>query len=154
MGVPEDSLLRDPGQIPYSAPLPPSQTQADAVDEEETASLRELVQAIEAHVDLEVSSNLQATDNEQAQQQWTEDTPNQPIGEVAQPPPADPTIWHLRLNSPFVYARFFFFFFSFYGLPRVTRLWWPNNGFNFNLIYFRTYFPMVTGLWWPNNDLI
>ena len=92
MGMPEDSPLRDPGQIPYSTPLPPSQTQADAVDEEETASLRELVQAIEAHVNLEVSSNLQATDNEQAQQQWTEDTPNQPIGEVAQPPPADPTI--------------------------------------------------------------
>ena len=47
--------LRDLGQIPYSAPLPPSQTQADAANEEETASLRELVQAIEAHVDLEVS---------------------------------------------------------------------------------------------------
>ena len=58
MGVPKDSPLRDPSQIPYPAPPPPSQSQADAADEEETASMRELVQAIDAHVDLGVSSNL------------------------------------------------------------------------------------------------
>ena len=58
MGGPEDSPLRDPGQIPYPTPSPPSQSQVDATDEEETTSMRELVQAIDAHVDLEVSSNL------------------------------------------------------------------------------------------------
>ena len=47
--------LRDLGQIPYLAPPPPSQSQVDAADEEETTSMRELVQAIDAHVDLKVS---------------------------------------------------------------------------------------------------
>ena len=65
MGVPKDSPLRDLGQIPYPAPPPPSQSQVDAADEEEITSMRELVQAIDAHVDLKVSSNLQATENEQ-----------------------------------------------------------------------------------------
>ena len=68
MGVPKDSPLRDPGQIPYPAPSPPSQSQVDAADEEEITSMRELVQAIDAHVDLEVSNNLQATENEQIEQ--------------------------------------------------------------------------------------
>ena len=66
MGVLEDSPLRDPGQIPYPTPPPPSQSQADDANEEETTSIRELVQAIDAYVNLEVSSNLQAADNLQA----------------------------------------------------------------------------------------
>ena len=66
MGVLEDSPLRDPGQIPYPTPPPPSQSQADDANEEETTSIRELVQAIDAHVNIEVSSNLQAADNVQA----------------------------------------------------------------------------------------
>ena len=66
MGMPEDSPLRDPGQIPYPTPPPLSQSQADAADEEETTSMRKLVQAIDANVNLEVSRNLQAADNVQA----------------------------------------------------------------------------------------
>jgi len=62
--VPEDSPLRDLGQIPYSAPLAPSQSLADVADEEETTSIRELVQVINAHIDLEVSSTLHVADNE------------------------------------------------------------------------------------------
>ena len=54
--------------------------------------MRKLVQAINAHVDPEVSSTLHAADDEQSQQLWTEDIPNQPIGEAAQPPPADPAV--------------------------------------------------------------
>ena len=92
MGVAEDSPLRDLSQIPYPAPLPPSQSQADVVNEEETTSMRELVQVIDAHVDPEVSSTLHAVNDKQSQQLWTEDIPNQPIGEVAQPPPADPAV--------------------------------------------------------------
>lgn len=67
MGVAEDSLLRDPSQIPYSALPPPSQSQADVANEEETTSIKELVQAIDAHIDPEVSSNLCAASNEQSQ---------------------------------------------------------------------------------------
>ena len=58
MGMAEDSPLRDPGQIPYPAPLPPSQSQANVADEEETTSMKELVQAIDAHIDPEVSNTL------------------------------------------------------------------------------------------------
>ena len=43
MGVAEDSPLRDPSQIPYPAPPPSSQSQADVVDEEETTRMRGLV---------------------------------------------------------------------------------------------------------------
>ena len=64
MGMAEDSPLRDPGQIPYLAPPPPSQSQADVMDEGETISIRELIQAIDAQVDHEVFSNLHVVDNE------------------------------------------------------------------------------------------
>ena len=56
MGVPEDSLLRNPEQISYSAPPPPVQSQTDAANKEDTTSMRELVKAIDAHVDPEVTS--------------------------------------------------------------------------------------------------
>ena len=45
------------------------------MDEEETTSMRELVQAIDAHVDPKVSSTLHVADDEQSQQPRTEDTP-------------------------------------------------------------------------------
>ena len=66
MAVAEDSPLRDPSQIPYPAPPPPSQSQADVVDEEETTSMRELVQAIDTHADPKVSSTLHVIDNGQS----------------------------------------------------------------------------------------
>ena len=61
MGVIEDSPLRNPEQIPYPTPVPPVQSQANAADEKEILSMRELVNAINTHmemVDLEVTSNL------------------------------------------------------------------------------------------------
>ena len=68
MGVPKDSPLRNPTQIPYPIPPLPVQIQAGVVDEEDTPSIRELVRAIDDHVenvDLEVTSNLNTTDNVQ-----------------------------------------------------------------------------------------
>ena len=63
MGVPDDSLLRNPEQIPYpEPPLPPIQNPIDA-EEGDTPSLRALVEAIDSHVelvDLEITSNLDA----------------------------------------------------------------------------------------------
>ena len=67
MGVAEDSPLKDLSQIPYPTPPPPSQSQADVVNEEETTSMRELVQAIDAHADPEVSITLHAADDGQSQ---------------------------------------------------------------------------------------
>ena len=42
MGVPEDSPLRNPDQIPYPEPPPPTQNPTK-VEEEDTPSMRELV---------------------------------------------------------------------------------------------------------------
>lgn len=81
MGVAEDSPLRNPKQIPYPT-TPPIQSQAGAVDEEDTPSIKELVQVINNHVkivDLEVTSNLNTVENAQVQQppadSPTEDVP-------------------------------------------------------------------------------
>ena len=65
MGVSEDSPLRNPAQIPFPDTSPAVQNPPSPIDEEETASTRELVQAIDSHVelvDLEVTSNLRASE--------------------------------------------------------------------------------------------
>ena len=51
-GVPEDSLLRDPGRIPFPDSSPAVQDPTGPIDEEEMDSLRELVEQIDAHVEL------------------------------------------------------------------------------------------------------
>ena len=65
MGLPEDSPLRNPAQIPFPDTSLAVQNPPSLVDEEETTSIKELVQAIDSHVelvDLEVTSNLCASD--------------------------------------------------------------------------------------------
>lgn len=62
MGVPEDSLLQNPNQIPYPEPPPPTQNPTED-EEEDTLSMRELVQAIDSYaelIDLKITSNLNA----------------------------------------------------------------------------------------------
>ena len=79
LGVPEDSPLRNSEQIPCPAPAPPIESQANAADDKDTPSMRELVQAIDTHmetVDLKVTSNLNAPENEKAQQLPAEDVPD------------------------------------------------------------------------------
>ena len=71
MGVAEDSSLRSLEQITYPHPPPPVQTQAITTDKEDTPSMRELVRAIDTHVemvDLQVTSTLNAAINTQSQQ--------------------------------------------------------------------------------------
>ena len=53
MGVPEDSPLRDLGQIPCPNHVPAVQDAPAAFDEEETASMRELVEQIDSHAEPE-----------------------------------------------------------------------------------------------------
>ena len=53
MGVPEDSPLRDPGQIPFPISTPAVQNPPAPIDEEETTSMRELMEQIDAHVELD-----------------------------------------------------------------------------------------------------
>ena len=61
--VPEDSYLRDPSRIPIPDSLPVTQNPTGPIDEEETNSLRELVEQIDAHVEMigtEATSNPHA----------------------------------------------------------------------------------------------
>ena len=53
LGVPEDSHPRDPGQIPFPSPITAVQDPPAAAEEEETASMRELVEQIDAHAEPE-----------------------------------------------------------------------------------------------------
>lgn len=64
MGLLEDSPLWNPDQIPYLEP-PPTQNPTK-VEEEDTLSMKELVQAINSHaelIDLKITSNLNAVQN-------------------------------------------------------------------------------------------
>ena len=66
VGVPEDSPLRSPEQIPFPDPAPPVQNPSNVDEEEKTPSMRKLVQEIDSHmelVDLEVTSTLYAGDH-------------------------------------------------------------------------------------------
>ena len=67
VGVPEDSPLRDPNQIPL--PSLPTATQKThvVVDEEEMTNLRELVEQIDAYakpIDLDTTSDLNSEDQQ------------------------------------------------------------------------------------------
>ena len=94
MGVPEDSPLRNLAQILYLAPPPLTQSQVDAADEEETTSMRELVQAIDAHrdtADAKVTNNLDVVDYTQGQQPAIKGVPSQQADD-AQLSPTDPAV--------------------------------------------------------------
>ena len=98
MGVAKYSPLRNPEQILYPAPVLPIQSQANAVDKEKTLSMRELVHAIDTHVemvDLEVTSNLHAVEEGQGQSLAADlpvgSVPVHQADEVIQAPTAEPS---------------------------------------------------------------
>ena len=102
MGVLEVSPLRNPDQVPFSDPPPSAQDPPGVTDEEETPNMRELVQAIDSHVelvDLEVTSGphvgAQSTEDIQIQQpptaQLAKDVIEQPAEDTSQLPPTDPS---------------------------------------------------------------
>ena len=53
LGVPEDSPFRDPSQIPFLSFTPAAQNPPMPIDEEETTSMRELVEQIDSHMELD-----------------------------------------------------------------------------------------------------
>ena len=95
MGVVKDSLLRNPEQILYPAPVPPIQSQANATNEEETLNMRELVHAIDTHVeivDLKITNNLHAEEGQGqtlATNQPTGSALSHRVNEVTQVSPAE-----------------------------------------------------------------
>ena len=92
MGVPEDSPLRNLEQILYPAPPPPVQSQTDAADKEDTLSMRELVKAINAHVDPKVIGQANIAKVIQSQQPALEGVPEPPADDATHFPPTDPSI--------------------------------------------------------------
>ena len=63
LGVLKDSPLKNPNQIPFPGLPMAAQNCPDAINEEETQSIKELMEAIDSHVeaiDLEATSNLQS----------------------------------------------------------------------------------------------
>ena len=85
LGVPEDSHLRDPGQIPFPSPVTAVQDPPTAVKEEETASMREMVEQIDAHAE---SEDMEATSIPTVQELLGEDS-RYPLTD--QPEMTDPT---------------------------------------------------------------
>ena len=66
-GVPADSPLRGPSRIPFPDSSLTVQNPAGPINEEETNSLKELVEQIDAHVELigtEATSNPPPTDGQ------------------------------------------------------------------------------------------
>ena len=65
LGVPEDSPLRDPSQIPFPSSVTVVQDPSVPIEEEETATMRELVEQIVAHSEpdeMEATNILNAQD--------------------------------------------------------------------------------------------
>ena len=88
MGVPEDSHLRDPGQIPFPSPAPAAQDAPVAIDEKEMAGMRELVEQIDAHAE---PKEMEATSIPTVQELFGEDPPfplavQQEVTPPTQPP--------------------------------------------------------------------
>ena len=71
LGVPEDSHLRDSSRIPFPDSLPATQNPTRPINEEETDSLRELVEQIDAHVEV---IRTESTNNPPANDQPGENT--------------------------------------------------------------------------------
>ena len=69
-GVPEDSPLRDPSQIPFLSSTLTTQNPLTPIDEEETASMKELVEQINALVELD---DMEATSIPRAGDQPSKD---------------------------------------------------------------------------------
>ncbi|XP_050281296.1 uncharacterized protein LOC126722192 [Quercus robur] len=87
LGVPEDSPLRDPSQVPFPNPEPAGQDAPAALDEEETASMRELVEQIDSHAEPE---ELEATSIPTVQELLDEAQPLTLTVQQEVPPPTQP----------------------------------------------------------------
>ena len=80
--VPKDSHLRDPSRIPFPDSLPTTQNPTGPIDEEETDSLKELVEQIDAHVKV---IGTEATNNPPTNNQSSENAQYQPHAPEHQP---------------------------------------------------------------------
>ena len=87
LGVPEDSPLRDPGQIPFLSLVTAVQDPTVPAEKEETASMRELVEQINAHAE---PDEMEATNIPTVQDLLGEDL-HFPVTDQRQHEVTDPT---------------------------------------------------------------
>ena len=122
LGVPKDSPLRNSNQIPFPGLPTIAQNHPGAIDEEETQSMRELVKAINSHVeaiDLKATNNLRADDQPRDSVQLQPNTAIQQPPDIVQVQPADPMNWlpnqitTVYLSFTWMTSSFFFSFFLF-----------------------------------------
>ena len=69
-----------------------------AANEEDTPSMRELVRAIDTHmdtVDLKATNNLNVAENEKVQQSLAEDVLDWQADDAIHVSPIDPSVWYL-----------------------------------------------------------
>ena len=84
--VPKDSHLKDPSRIPFPDSIPATQNPTGPVDEEETNSLKELVEQIDAYVDVigtEATSNPPTNDQPGENIQYQPPVPEHQPSEIA-----------------------------------------------------------------------
>ena len=106
-GVPEDSHLRDPSRIPFPDSLPATQNPTGPVDEEEMDNLRELVEQIDAHVEvigMEATSNLPTNNQSGENAQYQPPVPKHQPSEMA----TRHNQWTLPFDHPAYFVQFYF----------------------------------------------
>nr|POE77172.1 hypothetical protein CFP56_33125 [Quercus suber] len=87
VGIPGDSQLWNPKKIPCLAVALPVQSQAEAADDEDTPSMRALVEAIDTHVenpDTEATINLNAPSHAENRRPTTKDVAGQISDDIVQ----------------------------------------------------------------------
>ena len=122
LGVPEDSPLKDPDQIPFLSLVAAVQNPPAPIEEEETVSMRELVEQIDAHAELD---DTKATSIPSTQDQLSVDL-HFPVADQQQTRP-DPQ--HDLLAKLYFYSFYLFYcifiisYYLFGNFSYVTEMW-------------------------------
>ena len=122
LGVPEDSLLKDPGQIPFPSLVVTVQNPPTPIEEEETPSMIELVEQIDAHAK---PDDMEATSIPCTQEQLGVDL-HFLVADQQQTRPGPP---HDLLAEPYFYSFYLFYcifvisYYLFGEFAYVTGMW-------------------------------
>ena len=121
LGVPEDSPMRDPGQIPFPSPAAAMQGPLMPIEDEETASMRELVEQINAHAE---PDDMEAISIPSAQDQLSGDL-HFPVADQQQTNWTFSLIYSLNhISNAFTSFHCIFFFNYLFGkFAYVTEMW-------------------------------
>ena len=122
LGVPEDSPLRDPDQIPFPSTAAAVQNPLAPIEEEEIASMKELAEQIDAHAE---SNDMEATSIPHTQDQLSVD----PLFSEADQQQTKPDPQHDLFAKPYFYnfSLSFFIFTAFLSFPTICLVNLPMS---------------------------